>query len=126
MSVEDKATATSNVTMMKNVVALNFCIRGLSHPFDQSRALSAHCISPLELEMACNQARQWTGDYSLDFNELLPRLCYAPFQSPDNKHTNSEFVDVSLINNRVRTLGMKDVTSLCEATVKDVDLSILT
>ncbi|KAH9489805.1 Diphthamide biosynthesis protein 2 [Bulinus truncatus] len=89
--------------------------------FDQSDFYQP-IISPLELEMACNQARQWTGDYSLDFNELLPGSAMY-IESPDNKHTNSEFVDVSLINNRVRTLGMKDVTSLCEATVKDVDLS---
>ena len=29
-------------------------------------------ITPYELEVACNQAQQWTGDYYTDFRELLP------------------------------------------------------
>ena len=34
-------------------------------------------VSPLEIEMACNQGRQWTGEYSTDFRELLPgRFCF--------------------------------------------------
>ena len=31
-------------------------------------------VSPLEVEMACNQAREWTGDYSTDFRDLLPGM----------------------------------------------------
>lgn len=39
--------------------------------FDQSEFYRP-IVSPLEMEIACNQAREWTGEYSLDFTELLP------------------------------------------------------
>lgn len=29
-------------------------------------------VSPLEMEFACNQAREWTGEYSTDFRDILP------------------------------------------------------
>lgn len=29
-------------------------------------------VTPFEMEVACNQARQWTGDYVTDFLQLLP------------------------------------------------------
>ena len=33
-------------------------------------------VTPYEMEVACNQAREWTGDYITDFQQLLPgRLC---------------------------------------------------
>lgn len=32
-------------------------------------------VTPFEMEVACNQARQWTGDYITDFAQLLPGEC---------------------------------------------------
>ena len=29
-------------------------------------------VTPYEMEMACNPARQWTGEYVTDFRQLLP------------------------------------------------------
>ena len=29
-------------------------------------------VTPYEMEIACNQAREWTGDYISDFTKLLP------------------------------------------------------
>jgi diphthamide biosynthesis protein 2 len=29
-------------------------------------------ITPFELELACNVSREWTGDYVMDFHDLLP------------------------------------------------------
>ena len=29
-------------------------------------------VTPFEMEIACNKARQWTGDYITDFQDLLP------------------------------------------------------
>ncbi|KAI8786696.1 diphthamide biosynthesis protein 2 [Biomphalaria glabrata] len=78
-------------------------------------------ISPLELEIACNQARQWTGDYSLDFTELLPRSALY-IEAPNFDSTNDDLADVSLINNRVRTIGMQDTSSLGESPSTDVSL----
>uniref|UniRef100_A0A2C9JQU2 2-(3-amino-3-carboxypropyl)histidine synthase subunit 2 n=1 Tax=Biomphalaria glabrata TaxID=6526 RepID=A0A2C9JQU2_BIOGL len=78
-------------------------------------------ISPLELEIACNQARQWTGDYSLDFTELLPGSALY-IEAPNFDSTNDDLADVSLINNRVRTIGMQDTSSLGESPSTDVSL----
>ena len=35
-------------------------------------------LTPFEMELACNRAREWTGDYVTDFRHLLPgesRVC---------------------------------------------------
>ena len=29
-------------------------------------------VTPFEMELACNQAREWTGDYVTDFRQILP------------------------------------------------------
>lgn len=34
-------------------------------------------ITPFEMEVACNQAREWTGDYITDFQQLLPGKCHV-------------------------------------------------
>ena len=40
-------------------------------------------VTPYELEVACNQAREWTGDYYTDFRELLPgEYCLLPLPRP--------------------------------------------
>ncbi|RUS80213.1 hypothetical protein EGW08_012038 [Elysia chlorotica] len=62
-------------------------------------------VSPLEVEMACNQAREWTGDYSTDFRDLLPGGSMFIKASPFKE---SGTTDVSLIDNKIRTLGVVD------------------
>ncbi|GFO39956.1 2-(3-amino-3-carboxypropyl)histidine synthase subunit 2 [Plakobranchus ocellatus] len=62
-------------------------------------------VSPLEMEMACNQGREWTGEYSTDFRELLPGGSMYVKTDPLKQ---SEVGDVSLINNKVRTLGIRE------------------
>lgn len=74
-------------------------------------------VSPLEIEMACNQAREWTGDYSTDFRDLLPGgsmyIQSTPFK-------DSEVTDVSLINNKMRTLGVAESTNTGEESQQSV------
>ena len=31
-------------------------------------------VTPFEMEIACNRAREWTGDYVTDFRQLLPGI----------------------------------------------------
>lgn len=31
-------------------------------------------VTPFEMELACNSSREWTGDYEVDFRQLLPGL----------------------------------------------------
>ncbi|CAE1242246.1 DPH2 [Acanthosepion pharaonis] len=58
-------------------------------------------VTPFEVEMALNPAREWTGDYYTDFTLLLPgAACYVPL--PDEPFDNT---DVSLITGKIRTLG---------------------
>ena len=39
-------------------------------------------VTPFEMEIACNQAREWTGDYHTDFQDLLPgKIPYLTFLS---------------------------------------------
>jgi diphthamide biosynthesis protein 2 len=37
-----------------------------------SKEFAKPVVTPFEMEVACNQARQWTGDYVADFTQLLP------------------------------------------------------
>lgn len=58
-------------------------------------------VTPFEMEVACNQAREWTGDYVTDFLQLLPGAAHhIPMKAvaPDS-------TDVSLISNKLRSLG---------------------
>ncbi|XP_013773032.1 2-(3-amino-3-carboxypropyl)histidine synthase subunit 2-like [Limulus polyphemus] len=61
-------------------------------------------VTPFEVELGCNKAREWTGDYISDFRELLPgSSAYADIVPVERKD-----FDVSLVTGRVRVLGSED------------------
>ncbi|XP_072023483.1 2-(3-amino-3-carboxypropyl)histidine synthase subunit 2-like [Amphiura filiformis] len=64
-------------------------------------------LTPFEMELACNRAREWTGDYVTDFRQILPGASKHVPLPADN--TPSE-TDVSLITGNLRTLGTDDDT----------------
>ncbi|GFR93459.1 2-(3-amino-3-carboxypropyl)histidine synthase subunit 2 [Elysia marginata] len=74
-------------------------------------------VSPLEIEMACNSARDWTGEYSTDFRDLLPGGSMYIKSTPFNE---SEATDVSLINNKIRTLGVMNGPDVGDAAQQTV------
>jgi diphthamide biosynthesis protein 2 len=41
-----------------------------------SRDFYRPVITPFELEVALNSNRQWTGDYTTDFRQLLPGISF--------------------------------------------------
>ncbi|CAL1540844.1 unnamed protein product [Lymnaea stagnalis] len=88
--------------------------------FDQSEFYRP-IVSPLEMEIACNQAREWTSQYSSDFTELLPGSSMY-VQSPDQCDTDDCRPDVSLISNRIRTLGVKASPAVSESASDSKDL----
>ncbi|XP_078417062.1 2-(3-amino-3-carboxypropyl)histidine synthase subunit 2 [Cetorhinus maximus] len=57
-------------------------------------------ITPFEMEVACNQAREWTGEYITDFRDLLPGAC-CHVEFPDEAF-NGEETDVSLVTGALR------------------------
>ncbi|XP_069794993.1 2-(3-amino-3-carboxypropyl)histidine synthase subunit 2 [Narcine bancroftii] len=57
-------------------------------------------VTPYEMEVACNQARKWTGEYVTDFRDLLPGAC-CHVQFPDENFKSDE-TDVSLITGSLR------------------------
>ncbi|XP_007898034.1 2-(3-amino-3-carboxypropyl)histidine synthase subunit 2 isoform X2 [Callorhinchus milii] len=57
-------------------------------------------VTPYEMEVACNQAREWTGEYITDFRDLLPGAC-CHVEFPD-EIVNGEETDVSLITGNLR------------------------
>lgn len=60
-------------------------------------------VTPFEMEVACNQARHWTGDYVTDFLQLLPGAAeYVPAVP-----ASQDSADVSLVTNKLRILGRK-------------------
>ncbi|KAK7099928.1 2-(3-amino-3-carboxypropyl)histidine synthase subunit 2-like [Littorina saxatilis] len=60
-------------------------------------------VTPFEMEVACNQARQWTGDYITDFAQLLPGAAeHVPPVAPE-----TDMADVSLISNKLRSMGQR-------------------
>lgn len=67
-----------------------------------SRDFYRPIITPFELEVALNSARQWTGDYTTDFRQLLPGAShYIELESHKMEP------DVSLVSGRMRTLGFE-------------------
>ncbi|GFT10977.1 2-(3-amino-3-carboxypropyl)histidine synthase subunit 2 [Nephila pilipes] len=68
----------------------------------ESREFFQSIITPYELEIALNQAREWIGDYIADFAQLLPGA--AKYVPPiQNKKIDS---DVSLVTGKIRHVGM--------------------
>ncbi|XP_054707960.1 2-(3-amino-3-carboxypropyl)histidine synthase subunit 2-like [Uloborus diversus] len=58
-------------------------------------------VTPYELEIALNQAREWTGDYVTDFGELLPGAA-RHMHAVHSKEVNG---DVSLVTGKMRSFG---------------------
>ncbi|BFY99282.1 hypothetical protein BsWGS_02321 [Bradybaena similaris] len=76
-------------------------------------------VSPFEMEIACNQAREWTGEYSTDFRDILPGASLH-VQNPDIDKSDNFRTDVSLISNRVRTLGVTETLTVSTASGQDL------
>ncbi|KFQ39378.1 Diphthamide biosynthesis protein 2, partial [Mesitornis unicolor] len=64
-------------------------------------------ITPYELELACNPAREWTGDYLTDFRDLLPGAC-AHVELPPAVPAAEAVPDVSLITGEMRATRLCD------------------
>ncbi|NXY91684.1 DPH2 synthase, partial [Alcedo cyanopectus] len=59
-------------------------------------------VTPYELELACNPARQWTGSYLTDFQSLLPGAC-AHLKLPPAVPAAEAVPDISLVTGELRT-----------------------
>ncbi|KAM6080599.1 LOW QUALITY PROTEIN: 2-(3-amino-3-carboxypropyl)histidine synthase subunit 2 [Theristicus caerulescens] len=64
-------------------------------------------VTPYELELACNPARQWTGNYLTDFRDLLPGAC-AHIELPLAVPAAEAVPDISLITGEMRTARLCD------------------
>ncbi|XP_068262829.1 2-(3-amino-3-carboxypropyl)histidine synthase subunit 2 [Nyctibius grandis] len=64
-------------------------------------------VTPYELELACNPARQWTGNYLTDFRDLLPGAC-AHVELPPAVPAAETVPDVSLITGEMRAAHLCD------------------
>ncbi|XP_049664758.1 2-(3-amino-3-carboxypropyl)histidine synthase subunit 2 [Accipiter gentilis] len=64
-------------------------------------------VTPYELELACNPAREWTGNYLTDFRDLLPGAC-AHIELPPAIPAAEAVPDISLITGELRA------TQLCD------------
>ncbi|NXE45301.1 DPH2 synthase, partial [Casuarius casuarius] len=65
-------------------------------------------VTPYELELACNPAREWTGNYLTDFRDLLPGAC-AHVELPPAGCTEEAVPDVSLITGEMRSVRLCDL-----------------
>ena len=54
-------------------------------------------VSPFELEIACTQSKEWTGDYETDFCRLLPGISasLAHEDEPKKKGEDEESEETS-------------------------------
>ncbi|GIY74167.1 2-(3-amino-3-carboxypropyl)histidine synthase subunit 2 [Caerostris darwini] len=68
----------------------------------ESRDFYQSIVTPYELEIALNQAREWTGNYIADFSELLPGAVnyVPPIQNAEIEN------DVSLVSGKIRHVGL--------------------
>ncbi|XP_046859300.1 2-(3-amino-3-carboxypropyl)histidine synthase subunit 2-like [Xenia sp. Carnegie-2017] len=57
-------------------------------------------ITPFEIEVACTRARQWTGEYITDFQELLPGA--ASHVNIEDQESEFDVPDMSLISGHLR------------------------
>ncbi|KFQ75719.1 Diphthamide biosynthesis protein 2, partial [Phaethon lepturus] len=64
-------------------------------------------VTPYELEIACNPAREWTGNYLTDFRDLLPGAC-AHIELPPAVPAAEAVPDISLITGEMRTVHLCD------------------
>lgn len=61
-------------------------------------------VTPFELEMALNASREWTGDYTANYGDILP----GGSLHIDRKETRDASYDVSLVTGRIRRLGTRE------------------
>lgn len=67
-------------------------------------------VTVFEMELACNQAREWTGEYITDFRDLLPGACsHVPM--PDENPEDEGSYDVSLITGYLRSTHLPQTQS---------------
>ncbi|XP_009883166.1 PREDICTED: diphthamide biosynthesis protein 2 [Charadrius vociferus] len=64
-------------------------------------------VTPYELELACNPAREWTGNYFTDFRDLLPGAC-AHVELPPAVPAAEVVPDISLITGEMRAAHLYD------------------
>ncbi|KAM6124596.1 2-(3-amino-3-carboxypropyl)histidine synthase subunit 2 [Pterocles gutturalis] len=64
-------------------------------------------VTPYELELACNPAREWTGNYLTDFRDLLPGAC-AHIELPLAIPAAEAVPDISLITGEMRATHLCD------------------
>ncbi|XP_068808984.1 2-(3-amino-3-carboxypropyl)histidine synthase subunit 2 isoform X1 [Struthio camelus] len=64
-------------------------------------------VTPYELELACNPAREWTGSYLTDFRDLLPGAC-AHVELPPAVCAEEAVPDISLITGEMRAVCLCD------------------
>ncbi|KFV18961.1 Diphthamide biosynthesis protein 2, partial [Tauraco erythrolophus] len=64
-------------------------------------------VTPYELELACNPAREWTGNYLTDFRDLLPGAC-AHVELPPAIPAAEAVPDISLITGEMRATHLCD------------------
>ncbi|NWI68535.1 DPH2 synthase, partial [Todus mexicanus] len=64
-------------------------------------------VTPYELELACNPAREWTGNYLTDFRDLLPGAC-AHVELPPAVPEAEAVPDISLITGEMRAARLCD------------------
>ncbi|XP_053325710.1 2-(3-amino-3-carboxypropyl)histidine synthase subunit 2 [Spea bombifrons] len=76
-------------------------------------------VTPDEMEVACNPAREWKGYCITDFRELLPGgSAYVEF--PEIDPSDSDRTDVSLITGGLRSFQL----SAPEAPLKETDMTL--
>lgn len=75
-------------------------------------------VTPFEMDVACNRAREWTGDYITDYRDLLPGSS-SHVEFPDEDPLDEEWTDVSLITGALRSarLSQTEANPSCTAVV---------
>ncbi|XP_064393235.1 2-(3-amino-3-carboxypropyl)histidine synthase subunit 2-like [Halichondria panicea] len=68
-------------------------------------------VTPYEMEVACNRSRQWGGDYTTDFTELLPGAAFHVPTGDDNElEPEFSLISGSLIPGRAES-DEQDISS---------------
>ncbi|XP_053549559.1 2-(3-amino-3-carboxypropyl)histidine synthase subunit 2 [Bombina bombina] len=72
-----------------------------------SSAFYRPIVTPDEMEVACNPAREWSGYCITDFKELLPGGA-AHVEFPEIDPSDADYTDVSLITGKLRSYGLSE------------------
>lgn len=76
-------------------------------------------VTPYEMEIACNQAREWTGEYITDFSELLPGASkHVPMHDSPSVEADVSLVTGRLMSNRTSDDGDLEDSNESLAVVK--------